>query len=387
MNYKINLCDEQSCTQCFACQQACPKNCISRKEVGAGFLIPVINRDVCVECGACMKVCHKLTGKVELQKPLVASACWTQDMDDREHSSSGGAFSVMARAILRSGGVVFGATMDTQLRVRHIMIDKVEDIRFLQGSKYVQSEIVDSYKQVRRFLKDDKKVLFTGTPCQVAGLYAFLKNKPENLFTCDVVCHGVPSQKAFDIWTEKIGIRSTSSKVNFRFTKGWGFQMSRLLKSSIKAGNIQKLIYPKDSYYLRSFTSGLMFNEACYRCPYAQPNRVSDITIADYWGVGTMKPFNHPTHKGVSLLLENNEQGTMLLRMCGEQLYREERPMEEAIKGNGNLENPSSRPEGRDTYYEDSIKLSVSSLQKKYNIQPVLRDYIRLVKQLINSYR
>ncbi len=387
MNYKINLCDEQSCTQCFACQQACPKNCISRKEVGAGFLIPVINRDVCVECGACMKVCHKLTGKVELQKPLVASACWTQDMDDREHSSSGGAFSVMARAILRSGGVVFGATMDTQLRVRHIMIDKVEDIRFLQGSKYVQSEIVDSYKQVRRFLKDDKKVLFTGTPCQVAGLYAFLKNKPENLFTCDVVCHGVPSQKAFDIWTEKIGIRSTSSKVNFRFTKGWGFQMSRLLKSSIKAGNIQKLIYPKDSYYLRSFTSGLMFNEACYRCPYAQPNRVSDITIADYWGLGTMKPFNHPTHKGVSLLLENNEQGTMLLRMCGEQLYREERPMEEAIKGNGNLENPSSRPEGRDTYYEDSIKLSVSSLQKKYNIQPVLRDYIRLVKQLINSYR
>ena len=387
MNYKINLCDEQSCTQCFACQQACPKNCISRKEVGAGFLIPVINRDVCVECGACMKVCHKLTGKVELQKPLVASACWTQDMDDREHSSSGGAFSVMARAILRSGGVVFGATMDTQLRVRHIMIDKVEDIRFLQGSKYVQSEIVDSYKQVRRFLKDDKKVLFTGTPCQVAGLYAFLKNNPENLFTCDVVCHGVPSQKAFDIWTEKIGIRSTSSKVNFRFTKGWGFQMSRLLKSSIKAGNIQKLIYPKDSYYLRSFTSGLMFNEACYRCPYAQPNRVSDITIADYWGLGTMKPFNHPTHKGVSLLLENNEQGTMLLRMCGEQLYREERPMEEAIKGNGNLENPSSRPEGRDTYYEDSIKLSVSSLQKKYNIQPVLRDYIRLVKQLINSYR
>lgn len=387
MNYKINLCDEQSCTQCFACQQACPKNCISRKEVGAGFLIPVINRDVCVECGACMKVCHKLTGKVELQKPLVASACWTQDMDDREHSSSGGAFSVMARAILRSGGVVFGATMDTQLRVRHIMVDKVEDIRFLQGSKYVQSEIVDSYKQVRRFLKDDKKVLFTGTPCQVAGLYAFLKNKPENLFTCDVVCHGVPSQMAFDIWTEKIGIRSTSSKVNFRFTKGWGFQMSRLLKSSIKAGNIQKLIYPKDSYYLRSFTSGLMFNEACYRCPYAQPNRVSDITIADYWGLGTMKPFNHPTHKGVSLLLENNEQGTMLLRMCGEQLYREERPMEEAIKGNGNLENPSSRPEGRDTYYEDSIKLSVSSLQKKYNIQPVLRDYIRLVKQLINSYR
>lgn len=387
MNYKVNLCDEQLCTQCFACQQACPKNCISRKEVGAGFLIPVINRDVCVECGACMKVCHKLTGKVELQKPLVASACWTQDMDDREHSSSGGAFSVMAKAILRSGGVVFGATMDTQLRVRHIMIDKVEDIRFLQGSKYVQSEIVDSYKQVRRFLKDDKKVLFTGTPCQVAGLYAFLKNKPENLFTCDVVCHGVPSQKAFDIWTEKIGIRSTSSKVNFRFTKGWGFQMSRLLKSSIKAGNIQKLIYPKDSYYLRSFTSGLMFNEACYRCPYAQPNRVSDITIADYWGLGTMKPFNHPTHKGVSLLLENNEQGTMLLRMCGEQLYREERPMEEAIKGNGNLENPSSRPEGRDTYYEDSIKLSVSSLQKKYNIQPVLRDYIRLVKQLINSYR
>ena len=387
MSYKINLCDEQSCTQCFACQQACPKNCISRKEVGAGFFIPEINRDVCVECSACMKACHKLEGKVVLQKSLSAFACWTRDLEDREHSSSGGAFSVIAKAILHAGDVVFGATMDTQLRVRHIMIDKVEDIRYLQGSKYVQSEIADSYKQVRRFLKEDKKVLFTGTPCQVAGLYAFLKNKPENLFTCDVVCHGVPSQKAFDIWTEKIGIRSTSSKVNFRFTKGWGYQMSRHLIAPTKGGDFKKLIYPKDSYYLRAFTTGLMFNEACYTCPYAQPNRVSDITIADYWGLGTMKPFNHPTHKGVSLLLVNNVHGEKLLSLICDTLYREERPMEEGIKGNGNLENPSTRPQGRDSYYEDSINMGIVELQKKYHIQPVVRDYVRLLKQAINSFR
>ena len=387
MSYKINLCDEQSCTQCFACQQACPKHCISRKEAGAGFFVPEINRDVCIECGACMKACHKLEGKVELQDPHTASACWTHDLVDREHSSSGGAFSVMAKAILHAGGVVFGATMDTQLRVRHIMIDKVEDIRLLQGSKYLQSEITDSYQQVRKCLKEDQKVLFTGTPCQVAGLYAFLKRKPENLYTCDVVCHGVPSQKAFDIWTERIGIRSTSSKVNFRFTKGWGFQMSRHLIAPTKAGDFKKLIYPNKGYYLRAFTSGLMFNEACYSCPYAQPKRVSDVTIADYWGLGTMKPFNHPTHKGVSLLLVNNEHGEELLKSCGEALYREERPMEEAIKGNGNLENPSSRPHGRDTYYQDSIQMDVKALQKKYHIQPVWRDYMRLVKQEINSRR
>lgn len=381
MEYKINLCSEDTCTQCFACQQVCPKKCISRSEVGAGFFIPAIDRNLCIECEACVKACHKLGGRIEFQTPQKAYACWTLNLVDREHSSSGGAFSVLAKKIINEGGVVFGAMMDVQLKVRHILIDKVEDIRLLQGSKYVQSEISNTYVLAKKIIKENRLVLFTGTPCQIAGLYSFLKYKPENLYTCDVVCHGVPSQKAFDSYVDRIGIRSSSKSVGFRFTKGWGFQMYRVSANSDKNFIKKKLIYPHSAYYLRAFTSGLMFNEACYSCPYAQPNRISDITIADYWGLGTFKPFHHPTHKGVSLLLVNNNHASELLKSCNDLIYVEERPMEEAIKGNDNLEKPSYRPEGRNTYYQDSIHLDIYSLQKKYNIQPVWRDYIRLFKQ------
>ena len=128
MKYKINLCDEYRCTQCFACQQICPKHCITRKESDAGFFIPEIDRKVCIECGACMSVCHKLEGKVTLQDPICAYACWTVNLQDREHSSSGGAFSAMATAVLRSGGVVFGAMMNHYLEVKHIISDYYKDL-------------------------------------------------------------------------------------------------------------------------------------------------------------------------------------------------------------------------------------------------------------------
>ena len=387
MTYKINLCDEYTCTQCFACQQVCPKNCITRKEVGAGFFIPEIDRDTCIECGACMKSCHKLREDILYQKPLHAYACWTKNLDDREHSSSGGAFSVFARKILSSGGIVFGSSMNNNLKVQHIGIECEEDIRLLQGSKYLQSEIVETYKVVRQNLKEGRKVLFTGTPCQVAGLYAFLKRKPENLFTCDIVCHGVPSQKAFDIYVDKVGLRKDTREIGFRFTKGWGFQMSRLLVDNTKKEKINKrIINPNKGFYIRAFNAGLMFNESCFNCPYARPERVSDMTIADYWGLGNMRPFKHPTNKGISMLLVNNEHGIEFIKSC-DSLYREERPIAEAVQGNGNLNKPSQRPIGRDSYYEDSIKLNIKALQEKYHIRATIIDYLRILKQTINSLR
>ena len=384
--YKINLCDESSCTQCFACQQVCPKQCIARVEVGSGFFVPKIDREVCIECGACMKACHKIAKNVDQQPSLAAYACWTQSLPDREKSSSGGAFSVMAHHILQNSGVVFGVTMDENLKVKHIYIEDEKDIWKLQGSKYVQSEIGDSFKQVRNFLRDGRKVLFTGTPCQVAALYTFLKRKHDNLYTCDVVCHGVPSQKSFDVYLDKVGYRHNSCKINFRFTKGWGYQMSRISQKTSFGGFRRMIISPSNAYYIRAFTEGLMFGEACYECLYASPKRLSDLTIADYWGLGTMKPFNHPTHKGISLLLVNSSHGEELISSC-DLLYREERPMEEAIRGNGNLNGPSSRPDGRSSYYADSIQMNIADLCKKYGIVAASRDYLRIIKQVMNSFR
>lgn len=357
------------------------------KEAKDGFSLPMIDRDVCVECGVCMKACHRLNSMLEYRLPLKTYACWTKNLTDRERSSSGGAFSILARKILEEGGVVFGASMCEGLQVRHIAIESVDEIRLLQGSKYLQSYLGDVYKRVRVFLHDGRKVLFTGTPCQIGGLLTFLRRDYENLFTCDVVCHGVPSQKAFDIYIDKIGLRGKCENFNFRFTKGWGFQLSKQMKSSSKDRNTDKrIISPKKSYYLRAFTRGLMFSEACYECAYARPERVSDATLADYWGLGAMKPFNHPTHKGVSLLLVNSSKALNLLKECPD-LFYEERPFEEAIKGNHNLSQTSSRPNGRDTYYEDSKVLSVSGLSEKYGIKEGVRDYLRLLKQKINALR
>lgn len=384
---KIELCDITKCTQCYACVNACPKSCVSMQEAIDGFFLPTIDREKCVECGACMKACHRLTEKVQYRTPKKTYACWTKNELDRRRSSSGGAFSILARKILHEGGIVYGASMCEDLKVRHIGIESTDDIIRLQGSKYLQSYLGNTYKEVRAHLRDGRKVLFTGTPCQVGGLLTFLHREYDNLYTCDVVCHGVPSQKAFDIYIDKIGIRGKCKNFNFRFTEGWGYQLSRQLVAPTKDGDSnKKIILPKNAYYLRAFTKGLMFSEACYGCAYARPERASDVTLADYWGLGVMKPFSHPTHKGVSLLLVNSDKALELLNECSD-LFFEERPLEEAIEGNHNLSHTSGRPDGRNTYFEDSQVLSISELSSKYGIKESLRDYLRLLKQKINTLR
>ena len=389
---KIQLCDQTKCTQCMACVNACPKGCISMLDVGEGFFIPQIDRDECAECGACMRACHRMEPYVGFCQPLHTLACWTKNDSDRKKSSSGGAFSVLARKVLSMGGVVFGASMNKDLNVTHICIDKAEDIHLLQGSKYVQSYMGDTYKQVREYLKSDRQVLFTGTPCQVGGLLTFLSKKYENLITADMVCHGVPSQRTFDVFCERTHIKGNCDGVSFRFTEGWGYQLARELESPSKAADsnsahvVRKPINPKNAWYIRAFSKSLMFNEACYHCPYAIPQRVSDFTMADYWGLGKVAPFNHPTNKGVSMLLVNNEKAWNLLQGCSD-LFCEERTLEEAILGNHNLSHCSSRPQGRDSFIADMEAMSHADLMNKYGIKASLRDYLRLLKQWINNKR
>ena len=384
---KIQLCDIYSCTQCRACAQICPKQCISFVEGKDGFYVPQIDTDVCVECGACIKSCHQLNLAREKRMPLYAYAAWSDDERVRTTSSSGGVFSEIARYVFSKGGVVVGSVMDEKLNVHHAFAEDMESLFPMRGSKYVQSDLTGIYSKVKEFLNDGRQVLFTGTPCQVAGLYSFLKKDYPNLLTCDLVCHGVPSQKSFDTYCEKTGMKKNVAEVAFRYTQGWGLQMasrSHLVPPSKVGGYKWKNISPRMSYYLRAFTSGLMFNEACYNCHYATPERVSDLTMADYWGIGTMAPFNHPKNKGVSLLLVNSDKGKAVVGECPS-LFTEERPLEEAIKGNHNLSQCSERPKGRDTYYEDAATMGIAALGKKYGLSPTYKDYLRPIKRKLQS--
>lgn len=385
---EVELCKYDVCTQCYACKAACPKGCVSMVEAKDGFVVPEIDRDRCVGCGACMKACHRLNPPFEFQKPIHTYACWTKILSDRERSSSGGAFSVLARNVVSQGGIVYGASMCDDLQVKHIGVECQEDIARLQGSKYLQSYLGDTYKQVRSELKTGRKVLFTGTPCQVAGLLTFLHRPYANLYTCDVVCHGVPSQKAFDAYIEKIGLKGKCLDFGFRFTKGWGFQLTAQLKSPgwLRLWRRKMILPPGKCYYLKAFYKGLMFSETCFHCVYARPERVSDITLADYWGLGASLPFDRPTHKGVSCLLVNNEKALAFVKECGELEY-EERPLEEAVAGNNNLRHASVRQQGRDTYYEDSLSLTIKELGKKYGIGRHRSDYRRMLRQFVHSLR
>ena len=384
---KIELCDINSCTQCRACENICPKHCISMVSDESGFTVPQIDRNDCIECGACMKSCHKINPIQEYRLPQKTLACWTKRKQDRRNSSSGGAFSVLARKIISEGGIVFGATMTPELKVKHIGIEREEDIIRLQGSKYVQSDMGDCHKKVKNALGSGRKVLFSGTPCQIASIYSYFKKNPENLYTCDVVCHGVPSQKSFDSYIDRIGIRGKCRNFNFRFTEGWGFRLSKqTVAPSDCAASEKKLISPTKCYYLKAFTKGLMFDESCYSCPYAKSGRISDFTMADYWGIGVSSPFNHSTTGGISCLLVNTSKGESMLSDCSDLEY-EERPLEEAIRGNHNLSHVSERPKGRDTYYRDSLTMPIPTLCKKYGIGPTFRDYLRIIKQAIVQIR
>lgn len=374
MGRLIQLCNSSNCTQCSACVFSCPKHCISWEENSEGFKIPNINKDKCIECGACIRACHQLTESTSVfNAPLLTYAAWSLNKNIRQNSSSGGLFSELAKIILENGGFVFGAAFSDELKVVHISVTSEAELFKLQGSKYVQSDIGDSFPRIDEILKHGKKVLFSGTPCQVAALKKYLKKDYDNLFTIDLICHGVPAQKTFDLYLNSIDIFPKPADVfSFRNTNGWGFAMS------YNGHNIKV----KDSYYIRAFNRGLMFNEACFNCKYATSKRVGDITLGDFWGLGATNPFSHPKTGGISCVIVNTLKGKKWLEAISN-IFLEERNLNEAIEGNHNLHSPSNRPKDRDTYLIDCENLSKSELQEKYDLSPNFRDYFRPYKYKI----
>lgn len=389
---KIQLCDKSTCTQCMACVNACPKKCIKMIDAGQGFTVPQIDESICIQCQICVHSCHQLKKVLERYVPIKVLACWTKVNIDRKKSSSGGAFSVLAKTVLKKKGVVYGANMNKELQVYHTCIERIEDLPCLQGSKYVQSYLGNTFSDVLNKLKEGRLVLFSGTPCQIGGLLTFLHKKYDNLITCDMVCHGVPSQKIFDAFCERTKLNGTCDRISFRFTEGWGYQLARELISqtqdkSLKMTHVRrKPINPQKAWYMRAFNKSLMFNEACYSCSYTCPERVSDFTMADFWGIGAKKAFNHSTYQGVSMLLVNTLKAYELLKDMPE-LFYEERDLQEALDGNYNLSHSSPRPENRDQFISDILNLNQKNIVKQYGLQASIRDYLRLLKQYINSKR
>lgn len=336
----MQLCKEEQCYGCYACVDSCPKKCLTMKENRYGHIIPVCDENQCIDCGLCEKSCPVLDGKEkeELKEVHKVYAAWAKDENIRMTSSSGGMAYVIEKSFLKQGGIVYGAELTDEIFVRHIRVTDIKELYRLQGSKYVQSHIGDNYISVKKDLMNGKKVLFTGTPCQIAGLKTYLKEKAkdENLYTMDLVCHGVPSQTVFKKYIYKESDGKKIQNIRFRDETGYGLQLD--LEEGIKR------IRMRDSYWFRGFMYGIFNRESCYQCPYAGINRIGDISLGDFWGLGEKIPFNEKIiNNKVSLVLENTDKGTNIVRNVNEAVHIFERTMEEAVEGNAQLRTPVAK--------------------------------------------
>ena len=365
------ICSINDCTGCSACASSCVHKAIRMDEVPPhGYLYPVINSDLCIDCGLCSKVCPA-NNPPNFYKPLTAFAAVSKDYDDLMTSSSGGASSVLAHRVIRDGGVVYGSVEVDYANISHSRIDREEEIYKIKGSKYVHSYTTGCYPLVRSDLKKGTKVLFLGTPCQVAGLVNYLRKPYDNLITVDLCCHGVPSQKFLRDDVETF----CDNNASFFRKKGDMSKPWDRYKLTINDKKKEMISSPflKDNY-ITAFMSGHLFRENCYSCPYAKARRVSDITIADFWGYKGNKII---TDDGISLLMPSTNKGLQLIDACKEALHYEEREVAEAIKGNGQFNCSSKRPPERDAF----LNTYPQDIQQAYDI--ALTEYVAAYRKRI----
>lgn len=379
----VSLVPHDVCSGCGACAGICPKNCISMVCDAEGFAYPSVDWQKCIECGACLKKCPTEKEGVAGNAPITSAVFQDKDEASLKTSTSGGAFACIARHILEQGGVVFGAAYDERLNVSHIAVKRLEDLHKLQGSKYVSSDAKESYKQVKAFLKEGRRVLFSGTPCQVAALKSFLGGDPELLLTIDIVCHGTPSQQLFQKYIKWLSEKKRTSVKSYSFRSKEHFGWTH--GGAFSDGKKSYAINPYCDPYYAAFLRGETFRKSCYSCKFANMNRMGDFTVGDFWGCHNMdKPVDLDHQKGLSMLLVNSPKGMDMLRQVEGEAAVVPLDLQTISAGNWNLYHPSVFKPIRDEIYAN-IDLPFDELQKKYlhHEEPFMYYVRRLRRKLL----
>lgn len=350
----MEICPHNECTGCYACVTACKHDCIKMEEDELGAIHPSVDENKCVNCGACRKVCPNNVS-FDFKYPSACYASWITDKEKRRICASGGIGTTMSEYVIRNGGVVFGSRYNESLVPIITFTERLEELEHFKGSRYVQSLVGnDTYKQVKNFLLDDRQVLFIGTPCQIAGLKSFLRKEYQNLITVDLICHGVCPTRYF---TEEVDYLSNKFKLKdisdarFRGNDGNNFRLTLWNKARRK-------LFPRDNYrekllrlsesqqfYIWGFLLGVTLRENCYACKYARPERISDITIGDFIGLGKEVPFDYPK-ANVSSVTINTEKGNAFYKSVSESndmLINVERNYEERLEYKPSLVEPFHR--------------------------------------------
>ena len=412
----IHITDKKNCCGCSACVQRCPKQCISLTEDEEGFLYPYVNEESCVECGLCEKICPILNPQEETF-PLQVIAAKNTNTEERLGSSSGGLFLPLAKSIINEGGIVFGADYDSNWEVHHVGVENISGLYALMMSKYLQSRIENTYKEAEKFLKCGRKVMFVGTPCQIAGLHGFLRHKVyPNLLTIDVVCHGAPSpgvwrQYLAETYSEEefiksrlkaaagkntvlyqsLNAKSPIGDIKFRDKTMSGWKKFRFVvrqKSASKAdqNTVLSSVFHYDNEYMNGFLNDIYLRPSCYHCTLKNGASHSDMTIADYWAAKVVdKDFDDD--KGLGLVILYSEKGRKVF--AGLDLTVREVSSENAHLYNGGFNEHTLPHPKRAKFFRMiscgySVSDSVTTCLKVSVIRRNLRRIKTVMKKILN---
>ena len=330
--------DSNRCTGCGACQNACPKNCISMVENEEGFRYPVIDKDKCVNCNLCEKSCHlynplEKLKSLRMEKPKVL-ICRALKVDTCEKSMTGGIAYMCGKSIIEKGGVVFGAKGNVIDGVYHTKCETIEELEETRWSKYLQSDLGETYKEAKAELKKGRLVLFTGTPCQISGFYSFLGDYPDNLFTLDLICHGVPSKYVFERYVKELEEEHGSKVLNFYRDKKNGARpcsFTCLFENGDSFTNVGG-----ENSFNRLFVSNTITRKSCQKCNYQKVPRVADISVGDYLYRNKCKELD-PDNIGLSLISLNTVKGSEIFKEVENNYFVKEISIEEGINESEHL--------------------------------------------------
>lgn len=372
--------NKTECCGCSACYDVCPKQAITMTEDSEGFLYPAIDETKCIKCGLCEKVCP-VKNEQENKSLLKSYAAYNKDEEIRLKSSSGGIFTLLAEQILQSKGVIYGAAFDKNFEVEHIRIEKAEELEKLRGSKYVQSCCNGIFNQCKQDLNAGRQVLFTGTPCQISALKSYLNKTYDNLVCMDIICHGVPSRK---VWRKYLEYRvnfakSKIAQIAFRLkNEGWKQYAVKFTfaNSTAYCENLHNDIF------MRGFLKDLYLRPSCHNCKFKTKERISDITVADFWGIDKLHP-EWDDDKGMSLVIVHTEKGGKLLGNIKTQLFIKEVEFDKAILANSAMVKSAIQNPLRGKFFKEIDECKDIDKLIRDHTKPTNKERIKYIVKIV----
>lgn len=375
---------KRNCTGCGACINACPRHIITMEEDNDGFIYPKVKVEDCIECHLCEKSCPMLKERKDICKSYdnypIFYAGQLKDKDDLMKVSSGGAFWAFSKTVIDKGGIVYGAVQKDVDNIYHLRAESLDEIKTIRRSKYFQSDTRQTFAQVKADLKEGRNVLYSGTGCQIAGLKVYLGKEYDNLITCDVVCHGVPSRKVWRAYRKEKEEREGKEIKDLVFrdkSAGWSHNQYKI---TYQDGSVEKEASTRQLFHA-GYLRGLFYRPSCGTCRFASLPRVADVTLADYWQYqGIFRQFSHDL--GVSLITVNNERGEKLLKDSSVYLDFEQTERTLALMSCKHLnEHPSENPD-RDAFFTLFSEKGYYAAAQKY-----ILSRNNIIRRVVNKFK